>query len=106
MIIFGILAHFMARSTYQPYGARGKRRGGNGRGGSSLFGDLGGGPGGGPGSSMFGDNMNDWYGGGSPFANFPPPPGMGRPGGPGGSGATGGDGMPSMAGMMSGMPTA
>merc|ERR1719321_1076000 len=35
MIIFGILAHFMARSTYQPYGNR-KRRGGR----SSLFPDL------------------------------------------------------------------
>merc|ERR1719409_972042 len=40
MIIFGILAHFMARSTYQPYGQR-KRRGGPGA-RSSLFSDLGG----------------------------------------------------------------
>merc|ERR1712217_711452 len=38
MIIFGILAHFMARST-QPYGHR-KRRSGGGGARSSLFGDM------------------------------------------------------------------
>jgi len=76
MIIFGILAHFMARSTYQPYGHR-KRRGGAGA-RNSLFGDIG------SGSSpypSFGDQLNEWgYPGGSPF--FPPPPGMPRPADP------------------------
>merc|ERR1719281_1909310 len=66
----------MARSTYQPHGYR-KRRGGGGGGGggrNSLFGDFG--------------NSNDWYPGErSPFANFPPPPGMPRAGGAGGSGS-------------------
>eukprot|EP00927_Polykrikos_kofoidii_P033987 TRINITY_DN28832_c0_g1_i1.p1 TRINITY_DN28832_c0_g1~~TRINITY_DN28832_c0_g1_i1.p1 ORF type:complete len:530 (+),score=91.70 TRINITY_DN28832_c0_g1_i1:41-1630(+) len=95
MIIFGILAHFMARSTYQPYGQR--KRGGNGGPGgrSSLFGDMGGG-----GSNNYGfysasgGGMGDLYPGGSPFANFPPPPNMPRRGGPGdpASGATAGAG--------------
>jgi len=77
MIIFGILAHFMARATYQPYGSR-RRRGAGGR--SSLFGDTGrdnpysgfggmpdldGGMGGGMGPESWG------FG-----ANFPPPPGV------------------------------
>lgn len=72
MIIFGIVAHFMARSTYQPYGNR-KRRGGPGS-RNSLFNELG------SGSSnpypSFGDSLNDWYPGSGSFANFPPPPGM------------------------------
>jgi hypothetical protein len=74
MIIFGILAHFMARSTYQPYGNR-KRRGGR----SSLFPDLSPGA---PNPYGFGTEgaFNDLYSGGAPFANFPPPPGMGRAG--------------------------
>eukprot|EP00405_Crypthecodinium_cohnii_P013408 CAMPEP_0206432344 /NCGR_PEP_ID=MMETSP0324_2-20121206/7869_1 /ASSEMBLY_ACC=CAM_ASM_000836 /TAXON_ID=2866 /ORGANISM="Crypthecodinium cohnii, Strain Seligo" /LENGTH=529 /DNA_ID=CAMNT_0053898375 /DNA_START=217 /DNA_END=1806 /DNA_ORIENTATION=- len=45
MILFGILAHFMARSMYQPYGQRKRRNGGPGGPGNprgnSLFGDLG-----------------------------------------------------------------
>jgi len=74
MIIFGILAHFMARST-QPYGHR-KRRSGNAGARSSLFGDMSG-----PGGSSnpypsFGDNLNDWSPYGSSFGNFPPPPSM------------------------------
>lgn len=72
MIIFGILAHLMARSTYQPYGHRKKRGGAGGR--NSLFGDVGGG------SAPFGDQLGDWgFPGGSPFAGFPPPPGMAGP---------------------------
>jgi len=91
MIIFGILAHFMARSTYQPYGHRKRRGAGGPGGGSSLFGELGarggmGGMGGGGGGGeypSFGDNMSDWQSGaGSLFGNFPPPPGMGRMDGP------------------------
>jgi len=87
MIIFGILAHFMARSTYQPYGKR--RRGGPGSGrSSSLFADLG--VGGVPGNPYpgFSDQLKDWYPGGSPFANFPPPPGMARAGEGAAPGAT------------------
>merc|ERR1719263_2073469 len=62
MIIFGILAHFMARSTYQPYGHRKRRGGGAGGGRNSLFNDLGGGAGGPMGGMPgFGDGMNDWY---------------------------------------------
>eukprot|EP00929_Paragymnodinium_shiwhaense_P121681 TRINITY_DN9401_c0_g1_i1.p1 TRINITY_DN9401_c0_g1~~TRINITY_DN9401_c0_g1_i1.p1 ORF type:complete len:513 (-),score=111.60 TRINITY_DN9401_c0_g1_i1:277-1815(-) len=77
MMLFGILAHFMARSTYQPYGHR-KRRGGNsdkapGRG--TFFGDFGSGGGSNPYGSI-GSDPNDWYAEGSPFSNFPPPPGM------------------------------
>jgi len=73
MVIFGTLAHFMARSTYQPYGHR-RRRGSPGARGA-LFGDLGGGSAQYP---SFGEQLNDWYPGGSSFANFPPPPGMAR----------------------------
>jgi len=135
MIIFGILAHFMARSTYQPYGHRKRRGGGAGAGAaaggaggaggprSSLFSDLGG-MGGGPGGAgfpSFGDSMNDWYSGGaggpggmdgpggmggSPFGNFPPPPGMMRPGS-GAGGGGGAEGRPSAAAPSSaGMPSA
>lgn len=80
MIIFGVLAHFMARWT-QPYGQK-KRRGGAAGGSgarSSLFGDVGGGGGGAGGAAgfpAFGEGMNDW----SSFANLPPPPSMGRGG--------------------------
>lgn len=101
MIIFGILAHFMARTTYQPYGHRKRRGGANSR--SSLFGDMGGNSN--P-SSLFGDmggnstpyppfgeNLNDWYPGSSPFANFPPPPGMSRSG----DGERPGEGAPAAA---------
>lgn len=103
MIIFGILAHFMARSTYQPYGHRKRRGGGGGSGGrSSLFGDLG------AGSNnpypSFGESINDWYSGGSPFANFPPPPGMGRP--DGSMGMPSGDGAAGSAPSSTSMPTA
>jgi len=83
MIIFGVLAHFMARSTYQPYNSR-KKRSNAGRGGSSLWGDLGGAAGGAgvPGFPSFNDNLSDWYpGGAGGFPGFPPqPPGMPRPG--------------------------
>lgn len=80
MILFGILAHFMARST-QPYGQR-KRRSAGGSSGqgarSALFGDMGaaaGAPaaGGAAGFPSFGEGMSDWS---SSFAGFPPPPGM------------------------------
>lgn len=86
MIIFGVLAHFMARSTYQPYNSR-RKRGNTGRGGASLWGDLGGGAGGAagvPGFPSFSDNLSDWYpggvGGAGGFPGFPQPPGMPRPG--------------------------
>jgi AAA+ superfamily predicted ATPase len=97
MIIFGILAHFMARSTYQPYGNR-KRRGGR----SSLFPDLS------PGSPNpyggFGtEGFNDLYSSGAPFANFPPPPGMGRSGD---SNPLGGSGSGEGSSTSSSMPTA
>lgn len=105
MIIFGILAHFMARSTYQSYGHRGKR----GRGNRSFLGDQlgGGGPGGfgagGLGGEDFMQGMNggNWMGamGGAGNFPYPGPPGMegltrpsagaGRGEGEGGSG--GGD---------------
>lgn len=67
MIIFGILAHFMARSTYQPYSHRKNRKGR-----SSFFGGLEGS------RSPYGGGMDDdlghWpnLGGG----NFPFPPSM------------------------------
>merc|ERR1719476_41090 len=61
MTIFGILAHFMARSTYQPYHRR-SRRGGSSTGPGSrtggAFGDLGGGAHPYP---SFGDGLGDWY---------------------------------------------
>jgi len=82
MIIFGVLAHFMARSTYQPYNSR-RKRGNAGRGGSSLWGDLGGGAGGAPGMPgfpSFNDNLSDWYPGGAGGLPGFPPPGMPRPG--------------------------
>ncbi|CAE7774739.1 pphA [Symbiodinium sp. CCMP2456] len=47
MVIFGIMAHLMARTTYQPYNnrrRRGTERGGGMGGRSSLFGDLKGNP--------------------------------------------------------------
>jgi hypothetical protein len=72
MIIFGILAHFMAGSMYPPHGSR--RRRGGAAGSRPLFNDIGG----------LGDhNFGDWGGypmggAGNPFANFPPPPGMPR----------------------------
>jgi len=93
MLIFGTLAHFMARAAYQPHANR-RRRGGHGT-RSSLFGDLGGGPGGR--YPPFGDQMNDWYPGGSSFANFPPP-GMPRAGDPGGMFAAAGASVPEAVG--------
>jgi len=117
MIIFGILAHFMARSMYQPYGQRKRGRGGGPAAGgrsNSLFGDMSA-----PGGEFpsFGNNLSDWkfgggmgaggmgagamgagamgaggFGPGGLGAGFPgfPTPGMGR----------GGDG----AGLSPGMP--
>eukprot|EP00811_Abedinium_folium_P030985 NODE_5004_length_1821_cov_3.339433.p1 GENE.NODE_5004_length_1821_cov_3.339433~~NODE_5004_length_1821_cov_3.339433.p1 ORF type:complete len:466 (-),score=106.72 NODE_5004_length_1821_cov_3.339433:340-1737(-) len=74
MIIFGILAYFMARSASHPYGQR-RRRGAGGAGGrgNSLFGDSGavGSP-----HAPFGEGGFDWYSGGGPFAHLPTPPGM------------------------------
>lgn len=73
MIIFGVLAHLMARTTYQPQNNRRRRGGPGGR--SSLFGDTGMGeqnP-----YPSFGDNLGDWpLGGNNPFSNFPPAPGV------------------------------
>jgi len=74
MVIFGTLAHFMARSTYQPYSNR-RRRGGAGTRSSGLFGEGGSNP-----FPSFGDQLNEWYPGASPFGSFPPPPGMPRTG--------------------------
>merc|ERR1712129_521903 len=91
MIIFGILAHFMARSTYQPYGQRKRGRGGPGstRSGPGLFGEMGA-----EGTQFphFGDQMNDWFPGGANLPNFPSPPGMGAsgPSGPAASATAGG----------------
>lgn len=92
MIVFGILAHLMARTTYQPYSHRRRRGGPAGRGGS-LFGDMGdvggmggmgsmGGMGEGNPYSSFGDQVGgDWPLGGS---GFPPAPGVpGFPSAPG-----------------------
>eukprot|EP00928_Gymnodinium_smaydae_P089345 TRINITY_DN73322_c0_g1_i1.p1 TRINITY_DN73322_c0_g1~~TRINITY_DN73322_c0_g1_i1.p1 ORF type:complete len:503 (+),score=126.98 TRINITY_DN73322_c0_g1_i1:87-1595(+) len=96
MIFFGILAHFMARSTYNP-GQRRRRGAASGPGGprSSLFGDLGSGSN--PYSSFGEQNpLGEWYPGSSPFGNFPPPPGMPRPGAAG-AGAAG-----DAAGLMAG----
>lgn len=73
MIVFGLLAHLMARTTYQPQNNRRRRGGPGGR--SSLFGDTGMGeqnP-----YPSFGDNIGDWpMGGNNPFSNFPPAPGV------------------------------
>lgn len=94
MICFGLLAHLMARTTYQPQGNRKRRSGGN----NSLFRDGMGGPGMG-GMGGFGGDFGDGFGGltgPSPFGNFPPPPGMpglggnlfGPPGADGGGAGT------------------
>jgi hypothetical protein len=71
MIIFGIFAHFMARSTCQPSHNR-KRRGAGGT-RNSLFNDIGNSASPYPG---FGDQLNELYSGSSPFAGFTPPMGM------------------------------
>eukprot|EP00747_Dinoflagellata_sp_TGD_P210405 gnl/TRDRNA2_/TRDRNA2_83678_c0_seq1.p1 gnl/TRDRNA2_/TRDRNA2_83678_c0~~gnl/TRDRNA2_/TRDRNA2_83678_c0_seq1.p1 ORF type:complete len:476 (+),score=92.68 gnl/TRDRNA2_/TRDRNA2_83678_c0_seq1:80-1507(+) len=111
MIIFGIMAHFMARSTYHPgsHKRRGQRSStpGGPMGFGSIFGDpsgAGAAPGvpgmfgagagaGGAGSSPFGSSFDDWYsqldsGGLGSFPNFPPPPSMPTVGTTGAAAAT------------------
>ncbi|CAE7610988.1 pphA [Symbiodinium pilosum] len=87
MVLFGIMAHLMARTTYQPYNNR-RRRGGPERGGrSSLFGDM---SAGNPYGSL-GEGIGEW-----------PLGGMG--GMPGMAGMAGMPGMPGMGGL-GGFPT-
>ncbi|CAE7943244.1 Abcb6 [Symbiodinium necroappetens] len=79
MVIFGIMAHLMARTTYQPYNnrrRRGAERGGAG-GRSSLFGDLKGNP-----YGPLGEGLGDWPLGG--MGGMPGMAGMGGLGGLGG----------------------
>ncbi|CAE7369657.1 pphA [Symbiodinium sp. CCMP2592] len=78
MVIFGIMAHLMARTTYQPYTnrrRRGAERGGMG-GRSSLFGDLKGNP-----YGPLGEGLGEW-----PLGGMGGMPGMGGMGGLGGLG--------------------
>ncbi|CAJ1330836.1 unnamed protein product, partial [Effrenium voratum] len=81
MVIFGLMAHLMARSTYQPYSKRKNRPERGNR--SSLFGDLS--TGANPYGSL-GENLGEWPLG-SPFGNpgmpMPGMPGMPMPGMPG-----------------------
>ncbi|CAK0845792.1 unnamed protein product [Prorocentrum cordatum] len=95
MTCFGILAHFMARTTYQPYsrkrrGVAASSMGGRAGGGSGgLWGDLGGT---GHPYPPFAEGMGDFpqgFGAHGAFAGFPQPPG-GVAGMAGGGGAPGG----------------
>lgn len=86
MILFGLLAHLMAKTTYQPYS--GKRKRGGERNRSSLFSELN------PGNpyGLGAEGLGDWPlggGGTGAFTGFPGMPGMGMPGMP----------MPGMPGM-------
>lgn len=71
MVIFGVLAHFMARASYPPPGQRKRRGGPPGR--SSLFGDMA--ASGGAAYPPFGDGLGELFGASSHFGAFPPPPG-------------------------------
>eukprot|EP00929_Paragymnodinium_shiwhaense_P063015 TRINITY_DN31510_c0_g1_i1.p1 TRINITY_DN31510_c0_g1~~TRINITY_DN31510_c0_g1_i1.p1 ORF type:complete len:486 (-),score=142.38 TRINITY_DN31510_c0_g1_i1:77-1534(-) len=78
MILFGILAHLMARSTYKPYGKKGR---GGGRG--SMFTE----------SDRSGSDGYPFLGGGGAFGGFPSAPGL-----------SGDGGADVFAGAMGGMP--
>ncbi|CAE8591601.1 unnamed protein product, partial [Polarella glacialis] len=80
MIFFGILAHLMARTTYQPYNRRDRRAKGGPGGSRSLFSDMPAGAGG-----QFGSDFESLLGGlgsmsggmsGSMSGNMPGMPGM------------------------------
>jgi hypothetical protein len=105
MIIFGVLAHFMARSTYPPYG-RDRRKNRSRTGVFDQGGQFGH-------SSLFPNNFATSEDFGNLYGNLPTPPGMSsmRPdsnlfGGPGGLDGSSSRGAEGTAGGSSAFPTA